>query len=185
MGRSNMLNEAFCASAIGPGTNVATPVALDADDSWHVGAGSPTRAARLMGGYTMRFLTEGEMVENREAALRFALLTPDGRPAALQPYMGMFGHAVVRRTDGEVFTHLHPVGTISMAAQELFVRRERGEAVTATIAPAPGTIPTNVVHEVSFPYAFPRPGDYRLWAQVRAEGRVLTGVFDLRVKPAR
>ncbi len=185
MGRSNLLNEAFCASAYVPATNSAMPVALDADDSWHVGAASATLVARLMGGYTMQFLTAGEMVENREAALRFVLLAPDGQPAALQPYMGMFGHAVVRRTDGAVFTHLHPVGTISMAAQELFARQARGEAGTATNGLAPVTTPTNVVHDVSFPYAFPRSGDYRLWAQVRAQGRVLTGVFDVRVIPAR
>ena len=186
-GGSNMLNEVFCQSVAIPAGNAPPPFALDADDSWHIGAASAlpaarVRASRLMGGGSMVFQNTGELIENRETSLRFAAFTADGSPMSLQPYMGMLGHAVVRRADGEVFTHLHPLGTIWMAAEEILARRNFDErANTNTVA---ATI-SHSGNEVTFPYAFPRPGDYRMWVQVRVTGRVLTGVFDVRVKPGR
>lgn len=173
---SNMLNEVFCQSVTPPAGSAPQPFALDADDSWHTAPSSAGRqVSPLMGGRTMAFQNSGDLIANRETSLRFSVFTRDGAPAALQPYMGMLGHAVVRRSDGEVFTHLHPVGTISMAAQELLARRELGATNSGSAMPFTGG------NEVAFPYAFPRSGNYRLWVQVRTDGRVLTGVFDVLV----
>ena len=60
-----------------------------------------------------------------------------------------------------------------MAAQELLARRELGSPASAM-----PTAQAGAGNEVAFPYEFPRPGNYRLWVQVRTGGRVLTGVFD-------
>ena len=166
-------NEVFCLSVVSG--NGSEPFALDPDDSWHVAqVSAQSKRADLMGGSSMILQAERELVANRETSLRFRVLTRDGAPASLQPYMGMLGHAVVRRSDGSVFTHLHPVGTVSMAAQELLSRREPATA-------APAMMPASANNEVSFPYAFPSSGPYRLWVQVRSDGRVLTGVFDVTV----
>ncbi len=166
-----MSNEVWCMSPPSQPGDAARPGALDVDDSWHAGAASTPRDAALMGGGRMVLLTPGDFVANRDTTLRFAVLTPAGTAATLQTYMGMAGHCVLRRGDGAVFTHLHPNGSVSMAAQQIL-------SPTPTVAPA--TPPTN---EIAFPYAFPQAGPYRIWVQVRISGRVLTGVFDVVVTP--
>ena len=177
-----MLGDIICQSPLAFIASAAQPFALDVDDAWHSGPPAPpaapmrTQVSRLMGGASMVFENAGDLVENRETALRFSVFTAAGERASIQAYMGMRGHAVVRRADGAVFTHLHPAGTISMAAQEMLAARE----AAPRLAPEP-TAPTATV---AFPYAFPRPGAYRVWVQVRVDGRVLTGVFGVNVRPA-
>jgi len=131
---------------------------------------------------------------NADASLRFKLLTPDNQPARIEPYMGMLGHAVVRRHDGAVFAHIHPVGTFSMAAQQFFVSGKPPKYSASQSQPdsleksPPAAEPhgshtnrTGVAEEISFPYAFPEPGLYRFWVQMKSQDRILTGVFDTTV----
>jgi hypothetical protein len=40
----------------------------------------------------------------------------------------------------------------------------------------------NLSTEVSFPYGFPQPGDYRLFIQIKRHGLIDTGVFDVHVQ---
>lgn len=143
----------------------------DPDDSWRL-------AGPLDGGLTMSWESRPEpLAAGREVELRFAVRDAAGRPAALEPYMGMMSHAVVSRDDGSVFVHLHPVGSFSMASQQAFTKKD-GMAGMA------GMDHTGPAGEVSFPYEFPRPGRYRLWVQVKSGGAVRTGVFDAEVRPA-
>jgi hypothetical protein len=169
-------SDGWCRSGVALAASSPEPSALDFDDAWHLGRVPAARASPLMGGGRMVFETPGELVADREVALRFSAFTRAGEPEVLEPYMGMLGHAVVRRSDGSVFTHLHPVGTISMAAAELLARSGGSTEPMPTLAPGAAS-------EVVFPYAFPRAGEYRVWVQVRtrASGGVLTGVFDLHV----
>jgi hypothetical protein len=177
----NPADDAWCQTPRALAGTAPPPNALDPDDSWHLrSAVTTTRVSPLNAIHRMVFQNAGEFVENRPTTLRFAVFDAGGRGVELQPYMGMLGHAVIRRSDGQVFTHLHPAGTISMAAQELFENRAR-PAGRAPTPPAPRLLG----HEVTFPYAFPQSGDYRIWVQVRLDGRILTGVFDVTVQPAR
>ncbi len=185
----------------------------DPDDSVRLAAPvawrppNDAKISPLNGGLTMTWLrpVAPRLIAGRDASLRFAVRTPDGRPVPLEPYMGMLGHAVVSRADGQVFVHLHPQGTISMAAQELLAGRagpldagtQTGRAGMPTMPMVPMTpmpamtpmalmppmpaMPAGGRADVSFPYEFPEPGRYRIWVQVKSAGQVSTGVFDVEV----
>jgi hypothetical protein len=159
------------------------------------GSTSSATSDVLQDGATMRWLRDTPALIARESvALRFVVSTPDGAPAALEPYMGMAGHAVVVRNDGSVFIHLHPLGTISMAAQMSFIMREPADSVTGRLARRLGSDSAGAMEQhgamaiaapsadtISFPYAFPEPGTYDVWVQVKRGGRVLTGAFTATV----
>ncbi len=174
---------------------VASPVLLDPDDSWHVGpalsslppsAGSLT--STLANGGKMIWERAGSLVAGPELAIRIAVKDANGRPAQLEPYMGMGGHAVVVRDDGAVFVHLHPAGTISLGAQQRLAQAARG--VTDDSAMHDSAMHDSAMHDsgagsevgvVRFPFAFPRPGRYRIYVQVRIAGAVHTGAFETMV----
>ncbi len=160
---------------------------LDPDDSWLV---APSATDRLADGSTMRWVRDAEPLSaGRETTLRFQVTDPSGQPASLEPYMGMPAHAVVARDDGSVFIHLHPMGTVKVAAQQAFALRDRGDTTTrgALRLSDTATVPSSLhaVHasaDVSFPYEFPKSGQYRIWVQVKRQGRVLTAAFDAAVR---
>jgi hypothetical protein len=114
---------------------------------------------------------------------RFEVEDKNGKPlASLEPYMGMAGHAEFVSRDMTVFAHVHPAGSISMAALEL----TRGSAGMSAMSPdtaAPGMAMAYgpLPPEVSFPYGFPKPGEYRIFVQVRTAAGVQTAAFDAHV----
>jgi hypothetical protein len=170
-------DDTWCKSPTAIATDSAQPMTLDRDDSWREGVSSvDSRISELPDGNRMVFENAGGLMANRDTSLRFTVFNSLGEKAPLRPYMGMLGHCVVRRKDGTVFAHLHPAGTISMAMEEKLSAQEN---ISGALSPTPPP----VGREVIFPYAFPRPGEYRLWAQVCSGGRVLTGVFDVSVSP--
>lgn len=172
----------------------------DPDDSWHTGTPQTPGAAAAPGeakqtnhlgdGFTLVWERPPSLVENRESTLQFVVLDPQGQPARLQPYMGMFSHAALRRDDGAVFTHLHPLGTISMASQQVSEMRAQGKApkvITAEVMEKFCKVPSpeQSLEPLSFPYLFPQPGRYRIWVQVKPQDKILTGVFDAEVLAAK
>jgi hypothetical protein len=188
--------EPICSVAVAQKLAANLSFPPDPGDSWQMNNGATASAPRVAdtgGGYKMTWANPEPIVRKLDASLRFKLLTPDGQPALIEPYMGMLGHAVVRRQDGAVFAHIHPVGTFSMAAQQFFVNGKPSKnsssqarpgllvAEQPLLAPEGHGSHTNqfgAAGEISFPYAFPQPGAYRLWIQMRSQGRILTGVFD-------
>lgn len=161
----------------------------DPDDSWFAApVRKGERTVTLADSSTMTWTAAPPAVVGREASLRFEVRNKNGSAAPLEPYMGMAGHAVVARDDGSVFVHLHPSGTISMASQMAFQMRQPGDSVGGKLAIRLTVAETKAItghlaptNTVAFPYAFPKPGNYRIWVQVRKNGRILTGAFDVPV----
>jgi hypothetical protein len=177
-------------SAVDLPTPLEKPERLtDPDDASHMATVAPNpTSAVLEDGSTMTLQqASGELVEGRTASLRFSIVGADGKPLSLEPYIGMAGHAVVRRDDGAVFVHLHPSGTISMASQMAIMMRQPGDSIAGRLgkriqaSESQHATPSLPPGAVSFPYAFPKPGDYHMWVQVKHAGRVLTGAYAFRV----
>ena len=155
----------------------------DADDSWAelppLGEAAGARFD-LPSGRSIVWEDGREPRVDAETTLGFRVTEADGTPSALEPYMGMLSHAAVTRDDGSVFIHLHPFGSISMAAQDRFERAEAPGASTSA-KNMPGVATGNAV---TFPFVFPRAGAYRIFVQVKIGGTVETAAFDVDVPEA-
>jgi len=173
---------------------IAAGKPLAGDDSAWAGAPLVAPAADSTisplpdGGHIVWQRPAGSLKANVPVEFTFAVQDKGGRPAQdMEPYMGMAGHAEFVRSDLSVFAHVHPAGSVSMAALEL---AQTGVSSDPTLAQAPMSTPMSMPMpesgplppEVRFPYGFPQAGDYRIFVQVKRAGRVETGVFDAHVK---
>ena len=132
-------------------------------------SGPGTTTIRLADGYGMTLDLPMELHARSGQLLRVVLLDPAGAPPAdMELYMGMQAHAAVFKTDGTVFAHIHPTGTIPMAAYSTNMG-----GMDMTSEPA---------SEVSFPFGFPSAGRYRIFVQMKHGGVIETGAFDLQVR---
>jgi hypothetical protein len=124
------------------------------------------------------------LLANTALTLKFKIEDKDGQPAKdVEPYMGMAGHAEIVSSDLSVFAHIHPAGSVSMAAL--------GLANSGGMSAVEGGMPSGMMMsaaaqklepEVTFPYGFPKAGEYRIFVQIKRAGQVETGVFDAHVQ---
>jgi hypothetical protein len=139
-----------------------------------------TRAVSpLPGGYRMVWDRSGEIAyvihAKQPHLFRFRIEDSQGKPATgMELYMGMPGHAAFVSQDRTVFAHIHPSGSVPMAALQI----AQPDNPHAGHMMMHGGLPS----EVSFPYGFPKPGAYRIIVQVKRAGEVLTGSFDAKVE---
>jgi hypothetical protein len=166
------------------------------DDSWSYAtpSGNSTVVLDSTRGITMTWLRGPDpIVAGSPAGLRFRVTDASGADVQLEPYMGMPAHAAIVREDGEVFIHLHPMGTISSASQLALEMRAPTDTAPGMLAQrltsADSARMAHGIHGgaqnvLSFPYAFPTPGTYAIWVQVKHAGRVLTAAFRAGVASA-
>ena len=168
------------------------------DDSGWSGTGLPqaqagadtTQAQLADGGRMIWERGRAPLKANAPANFKFLVEEKDGSPARnLEPYMGMAAHAEVVASDLSVFAHIHPAGSVSMAALELAQAGLKGASGSEMSMSMPMSQPSSagktsapLPAEFSFPYGFPHPGDYRIFVQVKRGGQVETAAFDAHVQ---
>jgi len=154
--------------------------ALNGDDSGFADSAATDKTAQLADGYRMVWEQDSSPLKAQKAIwFRFRLEDKDGKPVQdMENYMGMAGHAVFMSNDGNIFAHVHPAGSVSMAA----VNIAEGMPAAHDMSKMNSTMDAKpLAGEVSFPYGFPKPGDYHIFVQVKRAGRVETGVFSAHV----
>ena len=162
----------------------------DPDDSWIADAfGVPAvggARSSLGSGLELQWDTPDTLVAGKDVTLRFSVRGARGAVVPVEPYLGMVAHGIVVRDDASVFVHLHPMGTMSMASLQAFELRDRGDTSANGRLNDPHAGMAMSEKEMdgtfSFPYAFPKPGRYRMWVQVKKSGRVLTADYEVIVR---
>jgi hypothetical protein len=149
----------------------------------------------LPDGYTMIWSNAAKLPAKTPQIFEFSLLDATGKPASdMALYMGMPGHAAFVKDDSTVFAHVHPSGTVSMAAlmmaaaQNQPQNQPQSQAKPAVMGAMSGMImsgglastggETAKPNSVGFPYGFPTPGAYRIFVQMKHGRTVETAVFD-------
>ena len=174
-----------------------------------ISAADDARRSSPLATGTMVFLREAGLRADRVERLVFRVEDERHEPAKdLELYMGMQGHAAILRHDHGTFAHIHPSGSVPMAALAVAAAGPDPQARAAPkkddaaampgmpgmpdmpdMADMPGM--PNMPHHVedaalpsvvSFPYRFPGPGKYRIFVQVKRRGRIETGTFDANVE---
>jgi hypothetical protein len=122
------------------------------------------------------------------ALFRFRVVDENGKSVSdLEPYMGMAGHAILIRSDGSVFAHVHPAGSVPMAVIALSQKSQAqssggpADELPMSQLQMDHMMDQSADSSVSFPYGFPKNGDYRIWIQIKRGGHIATGAFDVTV----
>ena len=123
---------------------------------------------------------------NENIDLTFQTQTLDGKPSKIEPYIQMGGHGAILKNDHSVFIHIHPIGTISMASQELYNQNDEientGICYFGTTDDSLKTYFKKQNSIVNFPpISLDKPGQYMMWIQAKSEGEIITQKFDFEI----
>jgi hypothetical protein len=160
------------------GAGAASTTPTDDDDSWFSGRGAAEAAVATfdLGDGSRLEWQRGDkaIVAGAERDLLFSVRDARGAPATVEPYMSMAAHVMIASRDASVFVHLHPSGSISMAAMQKFSGRGASDPHASHVMPLDSA--------VAIPYAFPKAAAYRIFVQIKRGGKVMTAAFDVDVR---
>lgn len=119
----------------------------------------------------------GDLVSEEEMTLDFAVFdAATNQPVAdLENYLGEKAHFVVISRDLQEFVHAHPTSTDNVKAGE------HAHAEAATHAHNE-RVSSSAASTVSAHITFPKAATYRLWAQFKRGGQIITVPFTFDVK---
>jgi hypothetical protein len=143
----------------------------------------------LPDGYNMIWKNAAVLPAKTPEMFEFTLLDANNNaPKDMELYMGMPGHAAFVKADGSVFAHVHPSGTVSMAALMMAAAQNQPDTSKPFSMPGMGMsddksatsgAPPNTV---GFPYGFPTSGAYRVFVQMKHGDTIETAAFDACAK---
>jgi hypothetical protein len=119
---------------------------------------------------------DGPLESENEILLDFSVSEAEsGKPVTdLENYLGEKAHFVVISQDLKEFVHAHPISTDNVKTEHVHDDGAK-HAEKMTNAPVAG-------NTVAAQLAFPKPGIYKLWAQFKRRGEVISVPFVVSVK---
>jgi hypothetical protein len=132
---------------------------------------------KTVGGLRVEMKPDGDLASYKEMMLSFNVYdAATNQPVAdLENYLGEKAHFVVISQDLQQFVHAHPMSTDNVKAEHAHaaVSRHKHEDKMAN----PGAASTVSAH-----ITFPKAAVYRIWAQFKRGGKVITVPFTIDVK---
>jgi hypothetical protein len=136
----------------------------------------------LPDGFTMVWNNPAKLAAKTPQVFEFSLLDSKRQPPTdMALYMGMVGHAAFVKDDGTVFAHVHPSGTVSMAALMMAAAQNQMSSSSDAMAGMKMSATAEASHvpnSVGFPYGFPTAGAYRIFVQMKHGQMIETAAFD-------
>lgn len=139
----------------------------------------------------------GKIAAGQDVMLHFQVRDKSGKPlAALEPYLGAMGHAVILSSDAKIYLHTHPMdgeghegmdhgshGAAPATSGGAAGAGVSGAGAASTIGDE-GDAKKKPSSDVIFHTNFPTPGLYKVWGQFQHKGRIITAAYVLNVVAA-
>lgn len=129
---------------------------------------SPPARSVTVNGYRFTMNAVPRLAAIQAAFITIHVTSPDGRPARFTPWFGALAHAIFFRSGSLDYFHTHVCGRGSTGCTS---------TLGATKVTGTSTTPGKLTVGVLVPVA----GTWRLFLQCRADGRVVTAPFTLKV----